>query len=390
MTRYTQKSFTGGELSPSLYARNDLAKYSVGLKTLKNGFVRAEGCVSNRAGLELVCEVKNSNSKVRLIPFSFNTEQTYILELGDKYARFIKNGGQIFDDTINSIVEIETPYQENDIFNLKFAQNADVLTLCHNNYSPMELSRKSHYEWFLDGINFNPQILPPENLTAIWTGGKTNPTVYKYVVTAVKKDTYEESISSSEVSVEGEIESSWGISEYVTINFSQVSDASEYNIYREVNGIFAYVGTSTTTSFVDKKIEPDLSATAPVYKNPFQNENNPSCVNYFQQRKVYGCLKNNPQQVVASQIATNNNFNISRPLAASDAINITLSEREVNEIRHIVALNDLILLTSAGEWKLNGADGTFSASVSLSARCSSVVLIKYFDIILFTFLIQYN
>ena len=365
MTRYTQKSFTGGELSPSLYARNDLAKYSVGLKTLKNGFVRAEGCVSNRAGLELVCEVKNSNSKVRLIPFSFNTEQTYILELGDKYARFIKNGGQIFDDTINSIVEIETPYQENDIFNLKFAQNADVLTLCHNNYSPMELSRKSHYEWFLDGINFNPQILPPENLTAIWTGGKTNPTVYKYVVTAVKKDTYEESISSSEVSVEGEIESSWGISEYVTINFSQVSDASEYNIYREVNGIFAYVGTSTTTSFVDKKIEPDLSATAPVYKNPFQNENNPSCVNYFQQRKVYGCLKNNPQQVVASQIATNNNFNISRPLAASDAINITLSEREVNEIRHIVALNDLILLTSAGEWKLNGADGTFSASVSV-------------------------
>ena len=234
MTRYTQKSFTGGELSPSLYARNDLAKYSVGLKTLKNGFVRAEGCVSNRAGLELVCEVKNSNSKVRLIPFSFNTEQTYILELGDKYARFIKNGGQIFDDTINSIVEIETPYQENDIFNLKFAQNADVLTLCHNNYSPMELSRKSHYEWFLDGINFNPQILPPENLTAIWTGGKTNPTVYKYVVTAVKKDTYEESISSSEVSVEGEIESSWGISEYVTINFSQVRDASEYNIYREL------------------------------------------------------------------------------------------------------------------------------------------------------------
>ncbi|MBQ4122582.1 hypothetical protein IJD44_02505 [bacterium] len=389
MTRYTQKSFTGGELSPSLYARNDLAKYSVGLKTLKNGFVRAEGCVSNRAGLELVCEVKNSNSKVRLIPFSFNTEQTYILELGDKYARFIKNGGQIFDDTINSIVEIETPYQENDIFNLKFAQNADVLTLCHNNYSPMELSRKSHYEWFLEGINFNPQILPPENLTAIWTGGKTNPTVYKYVVTAVKKDTYEESISSSEVSVEGEIESSWGISEYVTINFSQVSDASEYNIYREVNGIFAYVGTSTTTSFVDKKIEPDLSATAPVYKNPFQNENNPSCVNYFQQRKVYGCLKNNPQQVVASQIATNNNFNISRPLAASDSINITLSEREVNEIRHIVALNDLILLTSAGEWKLNGADGTFSASVSLSASpqsfygCSHVPPIVSGNMILF-------
>ena len=34
MTAYTQKSFTGGELSPALYARNDLAKYAIGLKTL--------------------------------------------------------------------------------------------------------------------------------------------------------------------------------------------------------------------------------------------------------------------------------------------------------------------------------------------------------------------
>ena len=35
MVRYTQKSFTGGVLSPALYARNDLAKYAIGLKTLK-------------------------------------------------------------------------------------------------------------------------------------------------------------------------------------------------------------------------------------------------------------------------------------------------------------------------------------------------------------------
>ena len=83
MVRYTQKSFTGGVLSPSLYARNDLAKYAIGLKTLKNGFVRAEGCVSNRAGLEMICEVKDSSSVVRLLPFSFNTEQTYIIELGE-------------------------------------------------------------------------------------------------------------------------------------------------------------------------------------------------------------------------------------------------------------------------------------------------------------------
>ncbi len=391
MTRYTQRSFTGGELSPALYSRNDLAKYAIGLKILKNGFVRAEGCVSNRAGLELVCEVKDSSKKVRLIPFSFNTEQTYIIELGDKYARFIKDSSQIVRDGDEEIkVEILTPYAEEDLFNIKYAQNADVLTLCHNNYLPVELSRYSHENWDLKQINFQPQILPPQSLTAVWKGGKENPYTYSYVVTAVRKDTYEESNRSEEVSVQGEIESSWGVNEYITINFSEVEDAVEYNIYRKVNGIFAFVGTTSSTTFTDDKIEPDMTSTAPIFTNPFENENNPACVNYFQQRKVFACLKNSPQQLVASQTSTNNNFNISRPLNTTDSINLTLSEREVNEIRHIIAMNDLILLTSGGEWKLNGSDGAFCASSSLAASpqsfygCSHVPPVVSGNMILFT------
>lgn len=388
MTRFTQKSFTGGELSPALYSRNDLAKYSVGLQVLKNGFVRAEGCISNRPGLELVCEVKNSSDKVKLIPFSFNTEQTYIIELGNKYARFIKDGGQI-TNTNGSPVEIQTSYTSDYLFNIKYAQNADVLTLCHPNYAPCELSRLSHTNWQLKSINFAPSITPPVNLSATWTGDSEHPTTYKYVVTAVSKDTYEESNRSEIVSVTGELEGYWGTTEYITISFSAVANATEYNIYKNVNGIFAYVGTTSATTFKDDKIEPDLSSTAPIFTNPFDKSNYPACVNYFQQRKVYGCLKNNPQQLVASQTSTNNNFNVSRPLNPTDAINITLSEREVNEIRHIIALNDLILLTSGGEWSLNGADGAFTASDSLSASpqsfygCSQVSPVVSGNMILF-------
>ncbi len=388
MSRYTQKSFTGGELSPALYSRNDLAKYEIGLKTLKNGFVRAEGCVSNRSGLEFVCEVKNSEEKVKIIPFSFNTEQTYIIELGGYYARFIKDAGQIINED-NEPVEIETPYTCGELFDIKYAQNADVLTLCHVNHNPQELSRLSHYDWELTSIDFEPQILPPDTVSASWSGGSDYKETYKYVVTAVKKDTYEESNRSDEVSVVGEIESYWGVTEYITISFSEVEDAAEYNIYRSVNGVFGYVGTTSSTTFKDTKIEPDLTSTAPIYTNPFEDDNNPACVNYFQQRKVYGCLKNNSQQILASQTSTNNNFNISRPLNTSDSINITLSEREVNEIRHIIAMNDLILLTSGGEWKLNGSDGAFTASSSLVASpqsfygCSNVAPVVSGNMILF-------
>lgn len=367
MTRLTQKSFTGGELAPALYARNDLAKYSNGLKKLQNGFVRAEGCISNRAGLEMICEVKDSSKPARIIPFSFNTEQTYIIELGNKYARFIKDGGQIIhpegDEKAGQIVETVTPYASEDLFMLKYGQNADVLTICNNNYAPRELSRTSHYDWLLDKVISAAQILPPTNLSANWTGEtSSNTTTYKYVVTSVKKETYEESERSQVVSATGHLESFWTTSERMTISWDPVEDAAEYNIYRSVNGIFGFVGTSEETSFVDDKIEPDLTSTAPIARDPFEDGNYPACVNYFQQRKLFGCLKNSPQALVTSQTGTDNNFNISRPLNASDSINIKLSEREVNEIRHLIGLNDLIALTSGAEWKLTGSDGTFSAS----------------------------
>ena len=367
MTRLTQKSFTGGELSPSLYARNDLAKYSNGLKKLLNGFVRAEGCVSNRAGLEYVCEVKDSSKPTRIIPFAFNTEQTYIIELGDQYIRYIKDGGQIVypegDSHEGEIVETATPYNYTDLFMLKYGQNADVLTICHKNYTAKELSRSSHYNWTLSNIISSPQITPPQSVSAVWNGStSSNTRVYKYVVTAVMEETYEESERSQEASATGHLESYWTTSEYMTISWAAVTGAAEYNIYRSVNGVFGYIGTAVGTSFTDDKIEPDLKATAPIARDPFENDNNPSCVNYFQQRKLFGCLKNAPQTLVTSQTGTDNNFNISRPLNASDSINIRLSEREVNEIRHLIGLNDLIVLTSGAEWKLNGSDGTFSAA----------------------------
>ncbi len=392
--RVTQQSFTGGEVSQPIGARNQLAKSESGLKTLKNGFVHQEGAVSNRAGLEFCAEVKESEKVTRLIPFSFNTEQTYIIEAGNKYFRFLKNGGYIVypddykDETKRGqVVEIATPFLTEELSLLKYAQNADVLTICHPNHPQIELSRNSHYDWEIKTIDFKPRIDIPQNVTAKWTGKSENPRKYQYLVTAVNDDN-EESNRSAEIEVTGRYESYWAVGEYMTISWSAVPNAIEYNIYRAVNGIFGYIGTSTTTSFVDEKIEPDLSSTAPIAKNPFE-DNYPSVVNYFQQRKIYANSKKNPQTIYTSQTGTSDNFNVSRPLVATDAVTLTISEREVNEIRHIVAMNDLIVLTSSAEWKVNGTDGSFSASPAPVAKpqsyygCSHVMPIVSGNMILF-------
>jgi hypothetical protein len=100
-------NFTGGELSPRLDGRNDLAKYASGCKTLQNMIVYPHGSAARRPGTNFVAEVKTSSAFTRLIPFEFSTTQTYILEFGDQYARFYKDGGAILESnkTITDITQ---------------------------------------------------------------------------------------------------------------------------------------------------------------------------------------------------------------------------------------------------------------------------------------------
>lgn len=97
MTTFSQKSFSGGEISPSLYARVDQVKYANGLKTCRNSMVMRHGGTTNRPGTVFVAEVKDSSKTVRFIPFIFNSDQTYVLEFGDQYMRVIRNGAQVVE-----------------------------------------------------------------------------------------------------------------------------------------------------------------------------------------------------------------------------------------------------------------------------------------------------
>ena len=368
--RISQNSFSKGILSPSLQGRIDLEQYNLGLKNLENGIVLQEGCVMNRSGLEFIAEVKFSDKKTRLIPFVFNSSQSYIIELGEKYMRFLKDDGYILDENEN-IYEIETKYLSKDIFEIDYVQQADVMTLVHKNYKPINLIRKNHNDWQIEEINFCAKIEPPKNPKATYTGStNSNTTTYEYIVCSVDKTTKEESARSEIASVVGHLEAYWTTSEYITISWEEVENALEYNVYRSVNGIFGYVGTSTKNSFKDNNIEPDLTSCAPIYNNPFQEEN-PSCVCYFQQRKVYASSEKNPQTLWASQSASSENFNISRPLNATDAITISIYDNIANNIQHLIPFDDLIVITSNSEWCVNGKDGVFSATPTPYANMQS-------------------
>lgn len=145
---YKQASFGAGEMSPDLYGRDDLDRYAVGAKQLYNFFAHPFGGASNRPGTKFINSTKNSTKAARLVPFQFSQTQAYVLEFGDYYIRFYKDGGIIVDDS-NNIVEITTPYSASEVYNLHFTQSADTLYICHRSFQPRTLTRSSHTVWTL-------------------------------------------------------------------------------------------------------------------------------------------------------------------------------------------------------------------------------------------------
>jgi hypothetical protein len=162
MAKLIQPSFAGGEVSPSVAARVDLSKRAVAVEKAENFFVRVTGGMESRPGLQFIAEAKTTGT-TRLIPFEFNTEQTYILELGDQYMRFYTYGGQILSG--GSPYEIATPYVDADLFTLEFAQSGDVMTIVHPNYAPRELVRITNTNWTLTQILFAPSQFFPTGLS---------------------------------------------------------------------------------------------------------------------------------------------------------------------------------------------------------------------------------
>tara|TARA_R110000765_G_scaffold214991_3_gene319881 strand:- start:2465 stop:5254 length:2790 start_codon:yes stop_codon:yes gene_type:complete len=519
MTKVGQSNLSGGEVSEAIAARVDIDKYKTSVYKAENFFVQIHGGLTNRPGLEYVAPSKTPSTSVRLIPFEFNTTQTYILEFGNLYMRVYKDGGQVLtgsakvisavtranpavvtssshgfsndDDvfitgvvgmtelnsrffrvasatthtfaltdyaganinsgaftvygsagTAQEVFELTTPYATADIFGLQYVQSADVLTVTHPNYAPRDIARTDHDAWSLTEIDFKPEQAFPTGLgvTVNSTGSETE----RYVVTATNVDSGEESlrgtapavgsgitaitkadpgvvttsgshglVNGDDVYISGvvgmteangqvfkvankasttfELTDSTGAAvnttSYTTyssggsvfpmfikitnghatpdntVAWTAVSGAESYTVYREKNGLFGFVGRTENTDFDDKNIGPEVDDTPPRTRNPFVGTGNyPSTVGYHEQRKLFGNSDTHTQRVWMTQTAHFTNLAVSSPTRDDDAITVTLASRQVNEIRHYVSLSDLVVLTSGGEWLVQGVDGVITPS----------------------------
>lgn len=83
----------------------------------------------------------------------------------------------------------------------------------------------------------------------------------------------------------------------------------------------------------------------------------PSEVEFFSDRLTFACTRRQPQTLWLSKAGNYRHFGKSVPLADDDAITQTINARQVNAIRELVPLADLIVMTTSAEWRLTtGAD----------------------------------
>lgn len=358
--RISQPTFTGGEISEDLYGRKDFARYQVAVRYANNVIIHATGGMSNRAGLRLVGEVKNSAKPGRLKTFEAAGDDAFLLVFGDLNMRpvalgkFIDNGGVP--------LEIVMPYTDAQLPYLYLEQSNDVVTMAHPDFAPRELARTSALVWTVTTVNFQPTVTAPGSVVATTTEGYTGydashlQVAYQYKVSAINADGDESlpsALATSSPLVFGYDKN------YVTVTWGAVAGSTEYHVYKANNGVYGSIGTTPNTSFKDLYIAPDFTSGPQDGYNPFPSATNyPSIVFFSGQRRGFAATDKKPQTTWLTQSGNFKNMSRHTPSRDDDAIEFTIASQKKQDIYHILAMNEgLLVFTRSGEWRITGNDG---------------------------------
>ena len=323
-------SFVSGEFSPKMDGRTDFEKYSSGAKTLENFLVHPQGAATRRVGTQFIAEVKSSAAKTRLIPFEFSTTQTYILEFGNTYIRFFKDKGQILSG--GSAYEISSPYLTAELFDIKFAQSADVMYITHPNHEVMKLSRTGHTSWTLAQVDFTdgPYLATNTTTTTLTPAQAATGSGVNITASAVTGINGGAGFQTTDV---GRI---------ISFNSGKAKITSRTNT--------TVVVCTITTAFTN------TNATAAFNLGAFSDTTgHPSCVSFFEQRLVFAGTTDEPQTLFFSKAGDYENMTTGTN--ADDAMVYTIASNQVNAIRYMKAVRTLVVGTTGGEFTVS-ADGT--------------------------------
>lgn len=420
------RSFAGGEIGPELYGRLDLSKFQTGLSLCQNFIVLPHGPVARRPGLRFVAEARDSTRRVRLIPFAFSATQTAVLEFGHGYIRVLVNGSSLLESAqgVSTIVgttvtttgahgystgddvflggrflriavtgaatfttadrwgaavaptglavarvyTVPTTYTEDQLFDLHYAQDNDILTLTHPLHPARELRRLGATNWTLTAVTFaapaGPAAAPTATPTTA-TAGTGVDNFYAYTVTDAGG--VESLPSPTTAGVANPLNLAGN---YNTISWPATAGATRYTVYKLRGGVLGYLGNTAGLNLRDDNIIPDTTQAPPeaVYSLNTAPDDYPAAVTYHEQRRWFAGTNAKPQTVTGTRTGTQANLTGSTPVRDDDAMEFRLASRQQNAIRHLAPLSDLIALTVGGEFRIYSDGAPSITPTSLTVK----------------------
>lgn len=382
-------NFTSGELTPLLEARVDLAQYTNGCKTLKNFLVHPQGGAYRRGGTQYISDVKTASKKVRLVPFEFSVTQAYILEFGENYIRFYTNGGQLVTGSPSAAVEVATTYTEDQLFELQFAQSADILYITHPNHDPAQLARTSATSFTLTDIAFEDGPYLDENienttLTPSATTGSV--TITASATTGINGGSGFVSTDVGRLVRIGHVATAWAASTSYSVgdvvrNNDNIYEATRAGTSAGSGGPSgegdAIVDGSVTWKFIEDggvqwgyaeitAVGSTTSVTATVKKTfggtsgetswrlgAWYGGSYPRSVAFYEQRLFFAGSTDNPQTLWGSKSGDYTNFTPGPN--ADDGVTYTIATDQVNAIYWLSPGKVLAVGTAGGEFKVSAS-----------------------------------
>ena len=329
----TQNTFFNGEVSPEFFAHDNLA----GLSRLENMDVLAGGGLSRRRGLTKITDLLKP---AKLLSFSVSDSEQYIIALADERLWVFAPDGTLAQSILS-------PWSYDDVACVQYAQRFGTIIFVHPDYQPRIL-RKTGNGFTLNLFEFsvnsnmtqNMPFMKFDDAEGITITLSANNNGNNYATFTTNRDFWTADSVGERILLMG---LQWRI--------DSVTNAAT---------AVAYTNSSYTLP---------QSPVTDWYEGAFSNRRGwPCSITFHQNRLVFGGSRDWPSGVWMSQVGKHNNFSVGTGLD-DEAIFITLTSQQRQQICTVVSSDNLQILTSVGEWAISNKPLT-PASVDIKQHTS--------------------
>jgi len=407
-----QSNFSTGELDPLLRARVDLQSYNNALAKATNVLIQPQGGLKRRPGTKFIFELPNSGADsagngVRLVPFQFSVDDSYMLVFTHQRMHIIKNGvlQTNINGTGNSFLTVST-VTSSIVDDMCWTQSADTLIVVHPDLEPVQIQRTSDTTWtattitldsipkyafLIDRHTNNAVTLTPSgvsgNITLTTTSAShdtgtaqagTSTTITLKAASSSTNDFYaglyititggtgagqiriiESYVGSTKVatvdrpwSTAPNATSTYAITSWTTEAVNQYVNATPQGRARIVRYVSATVVEAVTEYpfFSTSAIDTGRWELEHGYEDVWSSTRGwPRTVTFHEGRLYFGGSKSRPSTIWGSKIGLFYEFVPTENLD-DDAVEATLDTNELNVITDIISGRDFQVFTTGGEF----------------------------------------